>query len=350
MQAADEPVDPHHPVLVLQQAGGEMGRAAGLHDGLDDGLHLLGLLPLEGEVGVDIHVGDPVDPAELGDAGALGHIVYGLLRHLGEQVPIPGAVDDDLGQHRLAAGFGLHHDALDLVPLHDGLRHPAVEQQLRAGFQHHGVHFILGDLRIDDGGVQGDPLPVPVPADIEVHHVGVHVLLHFLLIRAAPVFLLRIGGAVPGRQPVDQLLAEAADGLSAVGVPQVGDDVHQAAGAHAAQMAVPLDEQGLRPAPGCGDRRGDAAGAAAHHAYVHLPKDVYIPCRLGNGFHAVCDLMLELRRPSVAAEDLAGACVDRHSSSSCISIYVVPLVLIISAGSPLVQPYRNILRFSEKLV
>ena len=58
-------------------------------------------------------------------------------------------------------------------------------------------------------------------------------------------------------------------------VPSVrkGNEDDQAAGGHAAQVPVTLDEDGPGPVPGRGHRRGDARRPAADHEDISLEAD-----------------------------------------------------------------------------
>ena len=146
-----------------------------------------------------------------------------------------------------------------------------MQQQVAPGLQHHVRQLLLADFGIDVRRVQDHLLPGSVAPDVEVDHVRLFVFSYQGGIAAAPLIGRREVRRAAGLQTVDQLLAEASDPLFALDVPQVGDDVDQTAGRHAAQVAVALHQQhaGARAGGRYGSRR--AAGAAADHDDVRLP-------------------------------------------------------------------------------
>ena len=70
--------------------------------------------------------------------------------------------------------------------------------------------------------------------------------------------------------------------LPAEDVAQVGDDVDQPAGGHAAEVAIALDKDGFSAVAGRGDGRADPARAAPHHHDIRLAADFYFTGRFGD--------------------------------------------------------------------
>ncbi len=149
-----------------------------------------------------------------------------------------------------------------------------MEQQVGPRFLYHVVKLVLEYFGVDNGGVEHPLLAsnIGVFAYVKIAHVGVVVIIDYFPVGGAPVLLFGVESAPPLLHAVDYLLIEPEDMLLAADIAQVGQDVDQSAGSHAAEVPVSLDEHRFSAVPGRGDGRGDASRTSPHHHDIGLPE------------------------------------------------------------------------------
>ena len=195
---------------------------------------------------VDIHVADAHAVAD-GIVVGLGELRPGE----GGQIAVGGAVHEGLRVERLAAGAALDDDAPDPRAVHDRPGQQRVDEDLHARLDEHLERDELVEFRVDRGA---DRVVV-----VALEHLGV------------------AGAAADLHEPVDDLLRNPLDHLplrdAGERLPEIVEAVQRGAalGDRAAGIALDLDDGGLRPLPGRGDRRHDAARPGPCHDHIELP-------------------------------------------------------------------------------
>ncbi len=222
--------------LAREAAAGGLGLC---HQPVEDAVvaaHSRGVHAADAEHGRRVHHVVPTRALLEGRAGQRG------------QVAVASAVDEGLRQHRVAARSGLDQRGVDgRRTVHDEADDPGVEQQLRAAAQHqivrrHLERGVVVGLRGDLAAEQRVRLLEPAQALHAIEQVVRHAVHHSLDVA------VHVG----------------------VQAAEVGD---AGGGAHAAQEAIRLDQQGLAASARGRGGGGDAGGATAHHDHVELAPD-----------------------------------------------------------------------------
>ena len=156
----------------------------------------------------------------------------------GRHVAVTARVDGDPAEQCLAPGFVLDHDAVKGAPLHDGVAHERVQQDLDACLGQHVQSGDLVELGIVDNKLAGD-------------------------------------GTAGRNQPIKQL----SDRPTAGGVGDV-EQVHHRRRARTAERAEALHQKRAGTHAPRGKGRHHTGDAAAHHQHINVAGDRNLAGRL----------------------------------------------------------------------
>src|SRR4030042_929770 len=198
----------------------------------------------------------PEAERQVGDAEVRRDIVFIFNARVWKQVAVTGRIDNHLAEDSLAAGLAFDDNALTVVAFHDRLGTPGMAVHLDAGFFDHLIEDVLGNFGVDDGGVAYPVQPCHEEAALEI-------VPDELFVYRAPVpFWGKIHG-VAGYEAVDPFLCKPDNLLFASIIGQQRDYCDQTPGAHASQVAVTFDEDGVRAVAGSRDCGANATRPAA---------------------------------------------------------------------------------------
>ena len=179
------------------------------------------------------------------------------------QIGVASGINDDLGEHGVAAFLALEDRPLNGVILNDRRYSPGMKQKPDLGLVGDPDRQCLERLWIDSRG----------PSDNTVISRGtLRPIGGGRRVPAAPVGAWRPGNRVL-RQPIDKLLGEAADNLPAGPIGHAIDPDDEAAGGKPAEVIVALDQQHVGPEPRRRNGGSSSGRAATDHQHIGFDAD-----------------------------------------------------------------------------